>query len=108
MILARKSSSSRLRLVRHRSGLFFCAPTILFRSTNGGLEEALDVVIRSDGTAADGAKITVNGKRSSLKLDPHTSWGEQKQRIYVPDFERPAHATAELTVAGKIERSSPS
>jgi hypothetical protein len=50
----------------------------------------------------------VNGKRSSLKLDPHTSWGEQKQRIYVPDFERPAHATAELTVAGKIERSSPS
>ena len=108
MILARKSSSSRLRLVRHRSGLFFCGPTILFRSTNGGLEEALDVVIRSDGTAADGAKITMNGKSFSLNLDPHTSWGEQKQRIYVPAFERPAHATAELTVAGKTGQSSPS
>jgi hypothetical protein len=56
MPFARGSSSSRLRLVRHRSGLFFFEPTIFFRSTNGG----------------------------SLNLDPHTSWGEQKQRIYVP------------------------
>lgn len=77
MILARKSSSSRLRLVRHRSGLFFCEPTILFRSTNGGLEEALDVVIRSDGTAADGAKITVNGKRS-LSSSIRTRHGASK------------------------------
>ena len=56
----------RLRLVRHRPGPFFFEPTIFFRSTNGGLEEALDVFIRSGGTAADGAKITVNGKSFSL------------------------------------------
>ena len=77
-----------MRLVRHRPGPFFFEPTIFFRSTNGGLEEALDVVIRSDGTPADGAKITVNGNSFSLNLDPHTSWGEQKQRIYLPAFER--------------------
>jgi hypothetical protein len=78
MLLARESSSSRLRLVRHRSGLFFFEPTIFFFcSTNGGLEEALDVVIRSDGTAADGAKITVNGKRS-LSSSIRTRHGASK------------------------------
>jgi hypothetical protein len=41
------------------------------------LEEALDVVIRSDGTAADGAKITVNGKRS-LSSSIRTRHGASK------------------------------
>jgi alpha-mannosidase len=81
-------------------------PTIFFRNTSGSLEEALEVIIRSNGTSADSAEMTVNGKSFSLKLDPSLSWGEQKQRIYVPAFEQPANATAELTVAGKTERSS--
>jgi alpha-mannosidase len=81
-------------------------PTIFFRNIDGKLEEALDVIIRSDGTPPDSGAITVNGKPFPLKLDPSIRWGEQKMRIYVPAFEQPAHATAELTVAGKSEQSS--
>jgi hypothetical protein len=81
-------------------------PTFFFRNIDGKLHEALDVIIRSNGTPADRAGITVNGKPYSLKLDPQTSWGEQKQRIYVPAFGQTARATAELTVAGKTEQSS--
>ena len=81
-------------------------PTIFFRTTDGTLEEALDIVIRSYGSPAESANVTVNGKQTTLKLDPGNAWGEQKQRIYVPAVEQPAQATIELTAAGKTERST--
>jgi alpha-mannosidase len=81
-------------------------PAIFFRTIEGKLQEALDVVIRSDGTSADGAVVTVNGNQTILKLDRDNAWGEQKQRIYVPAFEQPAHATAEVMAAGKSGRST--
>jgi alpha-mannosidase len=81
-------------------------PTIFFRSVNGTLQEALDVIVRSDGIPADKAGITVNGNRTALKLDPNNVWGERKQRIYVPAFEQTAQAVIELTAVGKTERST--
>ncbi len=80
--------------------------TIFFRTTDGTLQEALDVIVRSNGSPAEAADVTVNGKQASLKLDPANTWGEQKQRIYVPAFDQPAQATIQLTAAGKTERST--
>ncbi|MFL6428691.1 MAG: glycoside hydrolase family 38 C-terminal domain-containing protein, partial [Acidobacteriaceae bacterium] len=78
-------------------------PTIFFRTVDGTLQEALDVIVRSDGTAAETAIVTAKEKRAMLKLDQAIAWGEQKQRIYIPAFDQPAHATTEITVGGKTE-----
>jgi alpha-mannosidase len=81
-------------------------PTIFFRKSGSTLEEALDVIVRNDGTPAASADIALSGKHTTLKLDPASTWGEQKQRIYVPAFEQPTRATIELTAAGKTERTT--
>lgn len=81
-------------------------PTIFFQITGDTLQEALDVIVRSNGTPTETAYVTVNAKQATLKLDPANMWGEQKQRIYVPAFEQPAQAAIQVTAAGKAERST--
>ena len=71
-------------------------PTIFFKQDNGGLEEAVEVIVRSEGETSRGSiDLTIAGKQYHQPLADGQDFGDQRLEFKVPAF--PAHTHAQLT-----------
>ncbi|MGA8531144.1 MAG: polysaccharide lyase family protein [Acidobacteriaceae bacterium] len=79
-------------------------PTIFYRKRDGGLEERVDVFVRSTHRPRSGrVSLQIAGHTWRGELDSDEEFGEQRVRFWVPRF--PSHTTASIQAAG-IEHAS--
>jgi alpha-mannosidase len=79
-------------------------PTIFYRQGKTGLEEAVDLVLRTDETPVQSATVTINKESRTLPVNHDVQWGEQRFRIYVPEFPPHTRAKASISAGGHMNR----
>lgn len=77
-------------------------PTVFYKRARGALMEGVDVTLRHEGKAVRSADLTIHGARVSLQSDGST-WGEQRERFYVPAFQAHTEARVEVHHGGTVD-----
>jgi hypothetical protein len=78
-------------------------PTVFYKRIANGLQEGLDVTVRSDGLPIQNVTLIVNGAKLPVTAPADGAWGERRSRVYVATFEPHTRVHVEWERGGRKE-----